>query len=81
VSGTFKGKNARANFSVDDSEVYQFYLNTSDFRNDVGSKDLEAIFNLRIIATSRDLKSYCEVVTQWARNRSYDPVVQDEFPV
>lgn len=34
-----------------------------------------------ISATSRDLKSYREVITQWARSRGYEPVVQDEFPV
>ena len=34
-----------------------------------------------ISATSRDLKSYREVITLWARSRDYEPVVQDEFPV
>ena len=34
-----------------------------------------------VSATSRDLRSYRHVVTEWARSRGYDPVVQDEFPV
>jgi hypothetical protein len=34
-----------------------------------------------ISATSRDLRSYREVVAKWARNNGYEPVVQDEFPV
>jgi tetratricopeptide (TPR) repeat protein len=34
-----------------------------------------------ISATSRDLKSYRAVVADWARTHSYEPVVQDEFPV
>ncbi|MFN6303662.1 MAG: tetratricopeptide repeat protein [Planctomycetota bacterium] len=34
-----------------------------------------------ISATSRDLKRYREVITQWARSRGYEPVVQEEFSV
>ena len=34
-----------------------------------------------ISATSRDLRSYRDVVAQWARSTGYEPVVQDEFPV
>lgn len=34
-----------------------------------------------ISATSRDLKSYREVVTAWAEQQDYDPVVQDYFGV
>lgn len=34
-----------------------------------------------ISGTSRDLKSYRQTVTDWARERGYEPVVQDEFPV
>lgn len=33
-----------------------------------------------ISATTHDLRSYRELVTKWARDRHYDPVVQDEFP-
>lgn len=33
-----------------------------------------------ISATSHDLKSYREAVAKWARERLYDPIVQDEFP-
>ena len=32
-------------------------------------------------ATTRDLKSYRQVVAEWARSRGYAVVVQDEFPV
>jgi len=34
-----------------------------------------------VSATSRDLKSYRHVVTEWAKARGYTVVVQDEFPV
>lgn len=34
-----------------------------------------------ISGTSRDLKSYREVVTAWAEQQDYDPVVQDYFGV
>lgn len=34
-----------------------------------------------ISGTSRDLRSYRDVVTEWVRTRGYEPVVQDEFPV
>lgn len=40
-----------------------------------------APLNVFVSATSRDLRSYRQVVTDWARSRGYDPVVQDEFPV
>ena len=34
-----------------------------------------------VSATSHDLKSYRGVVTEWARVKGYQPVVQDEFDV
>jgi tetratricopeptide (TPR) repeat protein len=34
-----------------------------------------------VSATSGDLKSYRQVVAEWAKLRGYEPVVQDEFPV
>ena len=34
-----------------------------------------------ISATTQDLKSYRQIVAQWASSREYVPVVQDEFPV
>jgi tetratricopeptide (TPR) repeat protein len=33
-----------------------------------------------ISATTHDLKSYRNVVTEWARVQNYEPIVQDEFP-
>lgn len=34
-----------------------------------------------VIATSHDLRSYRRVVTDWAKSRGYEPIVQDDFPV
>ena len=34
-----------------------------------------------ISATSRDLRSYRQVVAEWAKQRGYVPVVQEEFAV
>jgi hypothetical protein len=33
-----------------------------------------------ISATTHDLKSYRKAVSQWARDKNYKPIVQDEFP-
>ncbi len=34
-----------------------------------------------ISGTSRDLKTYRQTVTDWERERGYESIVRDEFPV